>query len=95
MRTCWSRTRSPSPRGSWPSPGASRGLLARLGIARTFSPRRYTPARVAAELGRLLDDPAFSRWASEVGEKVRHEDGVRAACNALEALLPNVHGTMP
>jgi hypothetical protein len=24
-----------------------------------------------------------------------HEDGVRAACDALEALLPNVHGTMP
>ncbi len=61
--------------------------LARLGIARTLSPRRYTPARVAAELTRLLDDPAFSRRAAEVGENVRQEDGVRAACDALEALL--------
>ena len=69
--------------------------LARLGIARTVSPRRYTPARVAAELGRLLDDPAFSRRAAEVGEKVRQEDGVRAACDALEALLPGRRGTKP
>ncbi len=35
--------------------------LARLGVARTLSPRRYTPARVADELRRLLDDPAFAR----------------------------------
>jgi UDP:flavonoid glycosyltransferase YjiC (YdhE family) len=61
--------------------------LARLGIARILSPRRYTPARIAAELGRLLDDPAFSRRAAEVGEKVRREDGVKTACDALEVLL--------
>ena len=69
--------------------------LARLGIARTISPRRYTPARVAAELTRLLDDPAFSRRAAEVGEKVRQEDGVRAACDALEALLQDAQRGEP
>ena len=69
--------------------------LARLGIARSLSPRRYTPARVAAELGRLLDDPAFARRAAEIGENVRQEDGVRAACDALEALLLKRHGMEP
>ena len=58
-------------------------------------PRRYTPARIAAELGRLLDDPTFSRRAAEVGEEVRREDGVRAACDALEALLRDARRTGP
>jgi rhamnosyltransferase subunit B len=61
--------------------------LARLGVARTLSRTRYTSARVADELGRLLDDPAYSRRASEVAGEVRLEDGVKAACDALETLL--------
>jgi rhamnosyltransferase subunit B len=60
---------------------------ARLGIARTMSRRHYTPARVAAELRHLLDNPAYSRRALEVAEAMRQEDGVCAACDALEALL--------
>jgi len=35
----------------------------------------------------LLDDPAYARRASEVGDQVRSEDGVGAACYALEAVL--------
>jgi UDP:flavonoid glycosyltransferase YjiC (YdhE family) len=65
--------------------------LARLGIARVLWPRRYTPARVAAELGRLFDDPAVSRRAEQVAEEVRREDGVKAACDALETLLEKAH----
>jgi rhamnosyltransferase subunit B len=61
--------------------------VARLGIARTVPRHRYTPARVAAELRHLLDNPAYARRAAAVGEQVRQEDGVRAACDALEALL--------
>jgi rhamnosyltransferase subunit B len=61
--------------------------LARLGIARVLWPGRYTPARVAAELGWLLDDPTVSRRAEQVAEEVRREDGVKAACDALEMLL--------
>ena len=53
--------------------------LARLGVARTVFPRRYTAARAAAELRHLLDNPAYSERASEVGEQVRQEDGVRAS----------------
>jgi rhamnosyltransferase subunit B len=61
--------------------------LTRLGIARTIPRHRYTPARAAAELRHLLDKPAYSQRASKVGEELRKEDGVRAACDALETLL--------
>ncbi len=61
--------------------------VTRLGIARTISRRRYRPSRVAAELRHLLDNPQYSQRASEIGERVRREDGLRAACDALEELL--------
>jgi rhamnosyltransferase subunit B len=61
--------------------------VARKGISRTISRHRYTPARVAAELRHLLNDPAYGRRAAEVGEQMRQEDGVRVACNALEEVL--------
>jgi UDP:flavonoid glycosyltransferase YjiC (YdhE family) len=60
---------------------------ARLGVARIVYPRRYTPTRVAEELRRILDDPSYAQRASEVGKPVRQEDGVRVACDALEALI--------
>ncbi len=61
--------------------------VARVGVARTIPRRRYTPTRVAAELRHVLDNPEFTLRASAIGEKVRREDGVRAACDALEGLL--------
>jgi rhamnosyltransferase subunit B len=61
--------------------------VTRLGIARTISRHRYNPARAAAELTHLLNKPAYSHRAAEVGEQVRQEDGVGAACDALETLL--------
>jgi UDP:flavonoid glycosyltransferase YjiC (YdhE family) len=60
---------------------------ARLGVARTIARHRYTATRVAAELRQLLDDPAYTRRAAEVGEQVRQEDGVRVACDALAEVL--------
>src|SRR5262249_17859513 len=62
--------------------------VSRLGIARSIPRSRYSPIRAAAGLRQPLDDPSYSRRASEIGEKVRQEDGVRAACDALEGLLP-------
>jgi UDP:flavonoid glycosyltransferase YjiC (YdhE family) len=61
----------------------------RLGVGRTVPAWRYTPDRAAAELRHLLGDPVYHQRASEVGEQVRREDGVRAACDALEGLLQN------
>jgi UDP:flavonoid glycosyltransferase YjiC (YdhE family) len=46
-------------------------------------PRRYRAGRVARALGALLQDPAAAR-AARVGERVRAEDGARAAADALE-----------
>jgi UDP:flavonoid glycosyltransferase YjiC (YdhE family) len=63
------------------------GRVTRLGIARTIARRRYTPARAAAELRHLLDNPVYGQRASAVGEQVRREDGVRDACDALTGLL--------
>src|SRR5207248_4849046 len=67
----------------------------RLGIARTLAPGRYTAPRVAAELRHLLGEPAYSSRARQVGEAVRSEDGVGAACDALEELMSrkNSYGT--
>jgi Rhomboid family len=35
----------------------------------------------------LLEDPAYSQRASEIATKVRQEEGVKAACDALESLF--------
>lgn len=61
--------------------------VTRLGIARTIPRHRYNPARAAAELRQILDTPAYSQRASEIGAQIRHQDGVAAACDALGALL--------
>jgi rhamnosyltransferase subunit B len=76
---------------AWDQPDHAERVT-RLGIARTVSRNRYTPGRVAAELRELLDKPAYLERAAEVGEQVRKEDGARAACDALEALL---HAVVP
>ena len=60
---------------------------ARLGIARTIPRTCYEPKRVAAELRLLLEEPAYSQSAAEIAAKVRKEDGVKAACDAIEAQL--------
>jgi UDP:flavonoid glycosyltransferase YjiC (YdhE family) len=61
--------------------------VTRLGIARTISRRDYTPSRVAAEFRRLLDNPMYAERARGIGEQIRREDGVRAACDAIENVL--------
>jgi UDP:flavonoid glycosyltransferase YjiC (YdhE family) len=61
--------------------------VTKLGVARTISRNRYTVDRVTRELGILLDDPRYAEQAARIGESIRAEDGVRAACDALERLL--------
>jgi UDP:flavonoid glycosyltransferase YjiC (YdhE family) len=71
---------------AWDQPDIA-ARAARLGIARTIPPYRYTASRVAAELRRLLEEPAYSQRASAVADQVQQEDGVRVACDALSALV--------
>jgi UDP:flavonoid glycosyltransferase YjiC (YdhE family) len=70
---------------AWDQPDNA-ARVERLGIARVIPLRRYTATRVAGELRRLLDGE-YTRRASAVREQMAEEDGVRGACDALEAYL--------
>jgi UDP:flavonoid glycosyltransferase YjiC (YdhE family) len=61
--------------------------VVRLGIARHISRQAYRPGRVAAELERLLGEPRYAERAAEVGRQVARENGVGAACEALDRVL--------
>ena len=58
----------------------------RLGVAKVLYPRRYTADRVAKRLEALLEKPEYLRRAGRIAERVRSEDGVEDACDALENL---------
>ena len=47
---------------------------------------RYTPARVARKLKAMLGEPRLAQQAKRVAEQLKHEDGVKTACDALEEL---------
>ena len=53
--------------------------MARLGISRTIPRHRCTPARVAAELRRLLDDPTYGRRPRRSASRY----GRRTVCRSL------------
>jgi UDP:flavonoid glycosyltransferase YjiC (YdhE family) len=59
----------------------------RLGAGRVIDRRTYTAARAADHLRRLLGDGHYRERAAAIGKFVRDEDGVGAACDALESSL--------
>ncbi len=61
--------------------------LERLGTSRTIPRNRYTAARAVTELCELLGNPKYAVRAEEIGRIVQAEDGVTAACDAIEARL--------
>ena len=61
--------------------------VAKLGVARVLDARRYSAARARAEVRPLLDDPGYASRAEAVGRRVRAEDGVGAACDAIERAI--------
>jgi UDP:flavonoid glycosyltransferase YjiC (YdhE family) len=61
--------------------------LSRLGVARTIEWHRYSAQRAAVELERLLEDHVYSRRARELSVHIRMENGVAAACDAIETVL--------
>jgi len=63
--------------------------MRRLKVARSIQRARYTPARVAGALQAMLAEPAYAERAKQVAEQLSHEDGLRTACDALEALYRN------
>lgn len=61
--------------------------VARRGGARWIPRPRYSARTAERELRALLEDPRYARCADEVGRRVRAEQGVETACDAVEALL--------
>jgi UDP:flavonoid glycosyltransferase YjiC (YdhE family) len=61
--------------------------LVRLGVARTLRRDRYTAQRAAGALRSLLADPSTAKRAATAGEQVRQEDGLAAACGAIERVV--------
>jgi UDP:flavonoid glycosyltransferase YjiC (YdhE family) len=76
---------------AWDQPDNA-ARAARLGLARVLPPCRYTAPRVAAELRLLLND-GYQQRALAVRDQLRDEDGVRAACDAIETILARSAGT--
>lgn len=56
----------------------------RLGASRTIPRSRYESDRLARELRKVLNDPGYSERAEMLGAKVRSENGIAAACDAVE-----------
>ena len=61
--------------------------MQRLKVAKTIRKNRYTPLRVARKLTKILENEKFLRRSESVARQLAREDGVKTACDALEALL--------
>jgi rhamnosyltransferase subunit B len=60
--------------------------MRRLGVSHTIQKAAYKPARVARKLAAMLNQPKFAHNAADVVAQMHGENGVKTACNALEAL---------
>jgi rhamnosyltransferase subunit B len=60
--------------------------MKRLGVAKVIQKAKYTPEKVAHKVRKILDDSQIAHTAKAVAEKLGKEDGVKAACDALEEL---------
>jgi UDP:flavonoid glycosyltransferase YjiC (YdhE family) len=56
----------------------------RLGVADVLLPERYTADTAVTALQRLLRDPLIHQRTAEIAAVIRAENGVVAACDALE-----------
>jgi UDP:flavonoid glycosyltransferase YjiC (YdhE family) len=60
----------------------------RLGAGLHLQRNQYSVRSATKALERLLGDVQFSERAAEVGVQIQAEDGVAAACDAIESVLP-------
>jgi len=61
--------------------------IVNLGVGRTIKRGAYNADSAVGALGELLSNPAYAQTAERLGERIRSEDGVAAACDALEEML--------
>jgi rhamnosyltransferase subunit B len=59
----------------------------RLGVGVTLSGRRFTPARAARHLSRLLASPEVARRCQAIRARMAQENGVSSACDRIEAMM--------
>ncbi len=59
----------------------------RLGAAEVLPRSRYTAARAAQAIAKLMAEPSYAEAAAALGERVRAENGSTAASDAIEAFL--------
>lgn len=64
--------------------------VARLGVGARLDRRHLAPARLAAILGHLLDDPAVALACAGTRRRMTDADGIDAACDAIEATARGV-----
>ena len=64
----------------------------KLGVARIISKNKYRADRVARELKALLSHGTYSAAAKNVAAEMAQEDGIRAACEGLEAAAHSRNG---
>lgn len=60
--------------------------MKRLGVAKVIQRAEYKPEKVARKLKTMLAEPSLAEHATSVARQVNREDGVKTACDALEAL---------
>ena len=72
--------------GDDPLPGGG-AEYRQLGVARVIDRRTYAAGRAANQLRRLLGNPIYRTRAAAIGKRVGAEDGVAAACDAIELQL--------
>ena len=63
--------------------------MQRLRVGRVIRRSNYTPMRVARRLKAMLGNEQLARRAQSVAQRLQLEDGVKTACDALEALDRN------
>jgi rhamnosyltransferase subunit B len=59
----------------------------RLGVGRVIPRGRYRAVRLAQELNTLLTKQTYATAAARTASEMAAEDGVRAACDGLEAFI--------
>jgi UDP:flavonoid glycosyltransferase YjiC (YdhE family) len=62
----------------------------RLGVGLHVPREAYSSATAASAIHRVLTEPNFVARAAEIGERVRREDALTIACEAVERVLDRV-----
>ncbi len=70
----------------WDQPGNAI-RIERLGVGLHVARGNYSVDTATSTLKALLGNPRFSERAAEMGDRLAAEDGLKTACNAIEAVF--------